>query len=164
MQTITTQDLDNYVQTICADRSLTPAERATSAATAIHVHVMQEAGLPIGTQLPVEEMGVQAREGLLEAHAEGHMNALMDTSLAAWEALEAAHPEGPAKMVPGVLHIPSEVSLDKENWPRDLQLVVTESAEGNGESYGPTRVWGEDGPEVQEKFNRWYNDDKDEQQ
>lgn len=86
--TIETQQVDAYVQGMCTDRALSPYARAQSAAAAITNHVVQEAGLLVGTHLPVGEGWEDAEVRIYESRLDAEANISKEESSAyEWMAL-----------------------------------------------------------------------------
>lgn len=127
MRTIATDSVDKYVQKMCTDTSLTPAERAQQAATAMHVHVMQEAGLHLGTRLPVDPDLVEHHEVFLDAKGDRLIDDIYEQSAAAWEALEEAYPEYAGEAEPPVQ--PDQIQLVLNQKPIFGQPVVISQSE-----------------------------------
>lgn len=145
MQTIETTQVDQYVQTILRDQSMTPAQRAQHAAAAISVHVMQEAVLPLDTPTPVDDERVDAMEARLEHRADVAMDGLMDQSMKAWEWLEKEFPEDVSAQKLSLVSVTPTISL------------VDDLIEGS--LLPDTPDWREPTPEEQAKFDEFWKGD-----
>lgn len=160
MKSIESTQVDAYVQQVCSDRALSPAERAQHAAAAISVHVMQEAGLLLNTPLPIEDGLIELHEEHLEAKAERSMNHLYEKSYEAFEFIEDAFPEYAGA---GILYIPETLTFNDAEWPAG-PIVMPTIVKGNPPEHHWDGVLEGDAREIAEqaRFDKFWKEGESE--
>jgi hypothetical protein len=123
MQSIDTTQIDNYAQTMLADRTIDVRTRALHVSLAMRMHVLTEFGLPVDAALPMDD-DLEERaywcEMNLEHAAEHDIAGIIGASMATFDWMENNHPEPEGEVIPGLVRLIEDVKAMETNpvmWP-----------------------------------------------
>lgn len=164
--TIATQEVDHYVQGLLVHRELTPAARAAQAAAAIHVHVMQEAGLPLTTPLPIPQgVGLAHVEGTAATaakHLDDFYGFALETALACGELFPEYHGVDLSEPVKNPTREDMHREVREVSYIKNADLVGLSLIPEDQALHPDWKIESVDGKTLVEesieekKFNRWW--------